>query len=322
MVVHTRTGTLDSIKIIGRSPSISRLKARIPHFAADLEPLVIIGEPGVGKTLLAKAIHARSQRRSLRLNSVNFGILSEREQRVALLGGIPPELQTTRRGCLEPPSTVILKHIDHANPFLQENLAEALAKKKITRLGSDTVNPVLARTIFTLRQSLLNLYRKGRIIEPLFLKLREYEHVTIPPLRNRKEDIPPLVHHFLDQFLDERHISNTERAQVTRNITTKGKIEAGLLELLKQQRWDQNVLQLKAYIRSLLLPNHPDLVYEREKIELMKMVVMIEEGNEFSLHQSLAQIQRCIIDRALHKCGGNRTAAAAMLGLTKRSVRR
>ena len=322
MVVHTGTGTLDSIKIIGRSPSVSRLKAKIPLLAGHHEPLVIIGEPGVGKTLLAKAIHARSPRRSLKLNSVNFSILSEREQRVALLGGGPPELQTSRRGCLEPPSTVILKHIDHANPFLQENLAEALAKKKITRLGSDTVNPVLARTIFTLRQSLLNLYRKGRIIGPLFLKLREYEHVTIPPLRNRKEDIPSLVHHFLDQFLDERHISNTERAQVTRNITTKGKIEAGLLELLKQQRWEQNVLQLKAYIRSFLPPNHPDSIQEPEKIELMKMILMIEERSEFSLHQSISLIQQFIIDRALEKCNGRQSQAAALLGLSDRSVRR
>ncbi len=322
MVFYTRTGTLESIQIIGRSPSITRLKARIPHFAAESEPLVIIGETGVGKTLLAKAIHARSPRRSLKLNSVNFSILSEREQRVALLGGGSPELPTTRRGCLEPPSTVVIKHIDHASPFLQERLAEALTKKKITRLGADTWNLILAKPIFTLRQSLLSLYHKGQIIEPLFLHLRLYEHISVLPLRERKEDISLLVHHILDEFVDGRNLLSLELAQVTRDIIKNGKIEAGLLELLKQQRWDQNVLQLKAYIRSLLLPNHPDSIQEPEKIELMKMMLMIEEGSEFSLHESFGLIQKCIIDRALQKCGGNRTSAAAMLGLTKRSVLR
>jgi DNA-binding NtrC family response regulator len=258
----------------------------------------------------------------LKLNSINFSILSEREQRVALLGGGPPDLSTTRRSCLEPSSTVILKHIDHAGPFLQERLAEALTKKKFARPGSDTTNPVLARTIFTLRESLLILYRKGRIIEPLFLKLREYEHVTVSPLRRRKEDIPMLVYHFLDQFLGGRDLPRSERDQVTYNVTRNGEIEVGLLKLLKQQRWEQNVVQLKAYIRSLLLPNHPDSIQEGETIELMKMTFMIEEGNEFSLHQSLGLIQRYMIDRALKKCNGRQSQAAAMLGLSDRSVRR
>jgi DNA-binding NtrC family response regulator len=100
------------------------------------------------------------------------------------------------------------------------------------------------------------------------------------------------------------------------------RIEPGLLRLLQQQRWEQNVVQLKAYVRSLLLPNHPDSMEEREKIELMKMILMIEEGSEFSLHESLGLIQGCIIDRALEKCGGKQSQAAALLGLSDRSVRR
>jgi DNA-binding NtrC family response regulator len=322
LVLPSRTGTLDPIQIIGRSPSITRLKARIPHLSAAIEPLVIFGETGTGKALLAKAIHARSPRRSLEIHSVNFSVLSEREQRGALLGGVPPELPTNRRGCLEPPSTVVIKHIDHANPFLQEKLAAALTKKKIFRLGADTWNLVLARPIFTLRQSLLSLHRKGQIIEALFIQLRLYEQISVPPLRKRKEDIPLLVYHFLNESLDGRNLPSLEQAQVTRDIIRGGTIEAGLLKLLKQQRWDQNVLQLKAYIRSLLLPNHRDSIQEREKIELMRMIALIEEGNEFSLHQSLALIQRCIVDRALAKCNGRQSQAAALLGLTDRSIRR
>ncbi len=283
---------------------------------------MIIGETGVGKTLYAKAIHARSPRKSLKLSLINFSILSEREQRVALLGGEPPELTTTRRSSLEPPSTLILKHIDHANPFLQERLAEALTTRKLTRLGSDSVQLVLSKSIFTLKKPLLPLYRSGKIIESLYHKLEQYKQISIPPLRKRKEDIPLLVDHFLNQFLDGCNVLGPDRAEAVRSIKTGGRIEAGLLGLLRQQRWEQNVVQLKAYIRSLLLPTHQDSIREREKIELMKMFSMIEEGSEFSLHQSLGLIQGYIIDRALHKCNGNKSQTAALLGLSDRSIRR
>jgi DNA-binding NtrC family response regulator len=315
-------GSPDSLRIIGRSPSITRLRAKIPQFATSTEPLVIIGETGVGKTLLAKAIHAPSPRKTAALRSINFSILSEREQRVALLGGGPPDLTTTRRSCLEPSSTIILKHIDHANPFLQEQLAKALETRKVIRLGSNTTHFALGRVILTFKEPLPILYRKGRITDPLFLRLREYEHVTVPPLRKRKEDIPLLVEHFLNQFLDGWNVVGPDRAEATRMIKSGGKIQSGLLRLLRQQRWEHNVVQLKAYIRSLMLRNHRDSIQEREKIELMKMMLTIEEGNEFSLRQSLSVIEEGIIQRALLKNAGHQAKAAQLLGISDRAFRR
>jgi DNA-binding NtrC family response regulator len=258
----------------------------------------------------------------LKLNSVNFSILSEREQRVALLGGCPPELQTTRRGCLEPASTVILKHIHYAMPFLQEKLAEALVKKKIARLGSDNAELVLSRPIFTLPQSLSSLYRKGKIIDPLFLRLREYEHVTVPPLRERKEDIPLLIEHFANRFLDRWNVLGPARAEVTRTIKSGGRIEAGLIRLLRRQRWEQNVIQLKVYIRNVLLLNHQGSIQERENLEVMKMILMAEEGSEFSLQRSLSVIEQGIIERALAKNAGHESKTAQLLGISVRSLRR
>lgn len=276
----------------------------------------------MGKTVLAKAIHAHSPRKSVALHSINFSILSEREQRVALLGGGPPELTTTRRSYLEAPSTVILKHIDHANRFLQEQLAKALEIRKITRLGSNTTHFALGRIIFTFKEPLRSLYRKGRITDPLFLRLREYEHVTVPPLRKRNEDIPLLVDHFLNQFLDGSDLSDPERAHTTHSIKSNGKVQAGLLRLLQQQRWEHNVIQLKAYIRSILQLNHQESIQEEEKIEVMKMILMIDEGSEFSLRQSLSIIEEGIIQRALMKNAGHQTKAAQLLGISDRAFRR
>lgn len=283
---------------------------------------MIVGETGVGKSLLAKAIHARSPRKSLKLSSVNFSVLSEREQRVALLGGGPPELTTTRRSYLEPPSTVMLKHIDLANPFLQEQLAKALQTRKVTRLGSNTTHFALARIIFTLKEPLPTLYRKGRITEPLFHRLREYERATVPPLRKRKEDIPLLVDHFLAQFFNSWELPDPERARVTHSIKSNGKIDAGLLKLLHQQRWEQNVIQLKAYIRSVLLLNQQESIQERENFEVMKMILMVEEGSEFSLQRSLSVIEEGIIGRALAKNAGHESKTARLLGISDRSFHR
>jgi len=87
-------------EIIGLSSALQRIKAKVPRLAADSGPLVIIGETGVGKALLAKIVHASSPRRDYPLESMNFSLLGEREQRIGLLGGGPPELTTTRRSLL------------------------------------------------------------------------------------------------------------------------------------------------------------------------------------------------------------------------------
>jgi DNA-binding NtrC family response regulator len=234
--------------------------------------------------------------------------------------GVLPEISC--HSVLEIPTTVVLKHIDHANPFLQEQLARALETKKVTRLGSYTNHLALGRVIFTFREPLPSLRRKGRITDALFRRLRECEHVSIPPLRKRKEDIPLLVDHFLNQFLNDRDTPDEERAQVRHGIKVKGKIETRLLRLLQQQRWVQNVIQLKAYIRSILMLNYQESILETEKIEVLKMLLMIEEGSEFSLREVLSTIEEGIIQRALTKNAGHRTKAAQLLGINDRVYRR
>ena len=105
-------------------------------------------------------------------------------------------------------------------------------------------------------------------------------------------------------------------------IESNGKIEAGLLKLLQQQRWEQNVIQLKAYIRSVLLLNPQISIQERENLELMKMILMVEEGTAFSLPQSLSVIEEGIIGRALAKNAGHESKTAQLLGISERTFRR
>jgi DNA-binding NtrC family response regulator len=101
-----------------------------------------------------------------------------------------------------------------------------------------------------------------------------------------------------------------------------GKIRSDLLTVMKQQRWERNIAQLKAYIHSLLPPDPLVSIGELDKIELVNMISMIEEGDEFSLQQSLEVIEEAIVNRALTKSAGHKTKAGQLLGINDRAFRR
>jgi DNA-binding NtrC family response regulator len=283
---------------------------------------VIIGEIGTGKSLLASHIHRKSPLSSKALQSINFDILPEREQRGALLGGGPPDMPTTRRSLLEIPSTLILKHIDKASPYLQEKLAEALVTRRLERLGCKSIQFVHARLVFTLRSRIKDFCRGGRLIHPLFTYLSQCEQLSIPPLRKHKSDIPPLATHFFNTFVNRYPGTSTGHPPIILGRSRDGKLEPALTKLLLKQPWPENVLGLKAYVRSLVVGNYRDALDESERREVMKMIMLIEEGHEFSLHDAIALIQQSITSQACTRCDGKQSKAAVMLGVSDRTVRR
>lgn len=309
-------------EIIGLSSALQRIKAKVPRLAADSGPLVIIGETGVGKALLAKIVHASSPRRDYPLESMNFSLLSEREQRIGLLGGGPPELTTTRRSLLESPTTIVLKHFDNANSFLQEKLVEAFTTRRVVRLGSGEWHAVCSRIILTFRKSLPRLLHEGSISAPLHEIITRFNRVHLPPLRERKEDIVLLAEHFVREFYENPHRLVNGIFKHIQGFDRNGRIERDLAAELIKQKWEDNVTQLKAYVRALILPSYDDAYRDIEKLEAVKMVLLTEEGKEFSLRESLSKVELAIIDRALDKYHGNRAKVGQMLGLSERAVRR
>lgn len=309
-------------EIIGGSPALRKIRAAIPHLAADPKPIVIIGETGVGKSLIASHIHSQSPFRTSQLEVINFSLLSDRDQRIALLGGEPPELTTTLRSSLELPTTLVLKHVDHANFFLQRNLSESLKSQKVSRLGSNERFPVFARIIFTLRLPIRLLLKMNRILPALAELLAGRKTIHIPPLRSRKEDISILAERFLHRFYDRLHSIVNGNIEHVQGLTNAGTLDPKLAEFLVKQKWPENVTELKAYIRSLIVPSYEGAIQEREKIEVMKMITMLEDGHEFSLRRSINVIENEIIQRALEKFGGHQVRAAQLLGLTERTIRR
>jgi DNA-binding NtrC family response regulator len=286
-------------EIIGISPTISRLKRAIPKLAAQDTRLVIIGEPGVGKSLLVAHIHKLSPRASFPLQSLDMSILKERDQRTLLLGGGYPGLTTTRRSVLEHPTTVLIKHIDHTNAYLQDELAKCLTTMKIRRSGRREYHNITSRVVFALNNSPSALYRAGRITPSLYFILQMSKRIYIPPLRRRAEDIPKLAEHFLPDDTNPL-----------------------LLDALKQHQWRENVLELKVFLRSIKVPSYDEALRDSEKQELAKMMMLLEEGRPFSIQRSLTTIGNRMMERALSKSGGDHTQAARLLGLTESTLRR
>ena len=292
--------------LIGGSPAIKRIKASLTKLSADTSPLVITGEPGVGKSLLSSRIHANSLLKDCSLESINFQTYSERDQRIRLLGGSPPELPTSRRSVLEMPTTVVLKHIDFATKYLQERLAEAIPKREIIRLGTKDQRPIRCKLIFVFNDSPNELYRRGSLISGLSKILSKYQFIELPPLKKRKEDIPELAQHFFTQFQIQRRIQ----------------IDQNFIKLLLRNRWNENILELKSFIKTFDMPPDEIAIQQKDRIELAKMNLMIDEGREFSLKDSLSQIGKGMVIQTLQKHSNSQIKTAQALGLTDGAIRR
>ena len=291
--------------LIGGSPAIKRIRSLLTKLAADTSPLVIIGEPGVGKSLLSSRIHAHSLFKDRELEIVNFKILSERDQRVRLLGGSPPELPTTRRSVLELPTTVVLKHFDCASKFLQEQLVKAILSRTVIRLGTEDERPVRCRLIFVFNKHPQPLFKTGSIILGLSKILAKYKLIYVPTLKERKEDIPELAQHFFTQF----------------QIARRKQLDHNFVKLLQRNRWNENILELKSFVKTLQVMPDDVAIRQNDRIQLAKMNLMIDEGKEFSLKKSLSGLEKDLVKRTSLKYNNVYAKTSKALGLTDRAVR-
>ena len=298
---------------MGSSPFADRARRVVHLLARAREPLVLIGERGSGKAFLAAHIHAESSL-AAPLETLNCSIASERTRRLELFGGEPPELTTSKRSLLELPTTVVLKHLDEAGPFLQDTLVAALRTGLVVRLRGTEPHPVLARVILTFRKPPRLLFRAGAITEGLSLYVQRCRTLHVPPLRQRPEDVLPLAEYYHDHF--ERRLVGAAGSR------GRPALRPGLERFLVHQEWEDNVRDLVAYVRSLTMFALEEEIVQREKLELMKMLTLLEQGNEFSLERSMAAIRRSIIERAVRHSGGHQGRSAEILGLSDREIRR
>ncbi|MBW1751533.1 MAG: sigma-54-dependent Fis family transcriptional regulator [Deltaproteobacteria bacterium] len=222
--------------IIGQSPAIEKVFNIIPEVAQSNSSILLVGETGTGKELVAKAIHAKSHRCHLPFIPINCGSIPDTLLQSELFGhqkGAFTGATHARKGFLEVVSggTLFLDEVGEISPKMQVDLLRVLEEKKITSLGSREPVDIDFRLITATRQDLERGITDGTFREDFYYRINVIK-IDIPPLRDRKEDIPILVEHFLEKY------SHETTSQVD-HVTPKA------LKLLKQYNWPGNVRELE-----------------------------------------------------------------------------
>ncbi len=295
------------VDMLGRSNAMNRLFARIEKAAPTNATLLISGESGTGKELAARAIHQLSHRKDATFLAVNCAAIPESLAEAELFGaekGAYTGANKTRIGKFEAANggTIFLDEIGELPAVLQSKLLRFLQEGTITRVGSNQEIELDVRVVSATNRELLNEVETGNFREDLYYRLNVIP-VSIPPLRQRQEDIPLLITHFLNYF--SRQHGCEEKS-----------IAKSAMKALLNYSWPGNVRQLRNSIERLVLLSVGELITleDVEELELTsknipQQFLLPEQGIEWEAHE-----KECLA-QALSHCNNNRTQAAKLLGL-------
>jgi two-component system response regulator AtoC len=283
---------------------------------ADYKTTVLIqGESGVGKELVAKAIHTRSNRKNQPFVAINCGAIPENLLESELFGhkkGAFTDATVDRRGLFEEASsgTLFLDEIGELPLNLQVKILRALQEETIRRLGDTKDVRVDVRIITATHRDLASEAKAGRFREDLYYRINVLP-IMIPPLRHRKEDIGILLDHFVER-------NNTRLGTQIRGVA------AAARKVLMEYSWPGNVRELENTVERAMVLCDSDLVElqdlpERLRDSLDPVQVQLATG-ELSIKKTVAAIEEILIRRALTKTKGNRTRAAELLEISHRAL--
>jgi two-component system response regulator HydG len=298
-------------EFVGKSPAMRALASKVHSLRHNESHVLIQGESGTGKELVAYAVHASSPRSSGDFVPVDCGALPETIIESELFGhekgaftgavGAPGLFRIANRG------TLFLDEIGEIPLHVQAKLLRALQHKEVRPVGATSSVPIDIRVISATHRDLATMVDEGGFRADLFYRL-DVVRIAIPPLRERREDIPLLVHHFLRKHADE-------------NSRIEG-IDERALELLMASDWPGNVRELENTIESAMaLAPGPrlrisDLALNRPASRPSSVFVPTD------LPISLDAYERCALERALADCAGDVTAAARILGIGRSTLYR
>jgi two-component system response regulator AtoC len=301
--------------ILAKSASMQEIFRTITKIADFKTTVLISGESGVGKELVAKAIHARSTRKSGPFVAINCGAIPENLLESELFGhkkGAFTDANADRRGLFEEATggTLFLDEIGELPLNLQVKILRALQEETIRRLGDPKDIKVDVRIITATHRDLGAEAKAGRFREDLFYRINVLP-ILIPPLRTRREDIHLLIDHFL------------ARNNIRLGTTIRG-VNHGARKLLLEYAWPGNVRELENTIeRAMVLADNDVLTEtdlpERVREALDPVAVQLSSG-ELSIKKTTSAIEEILIRRALTKTKGNRTRAAEILEISHRAL--
>ncbi len=301
--------------IVGRSAVIQQVLTVAAKVARHPSTVLVTGESGTGKELIARFIHAGSPRAEASLVAVNCGAIPENLLESELFGhakGAFTGATSERRGLFEEADggTLFLDEIGELPPPLQVKLLRALQEGEVRRVGDNTDRPVDVRLIAATARDLEADVASGRFRADLFYRINVV-HLTLPALRDRREDIPELVRHFIQLYARRLGLSVTG-------------VSPAAMRLLMDYAWPGNVRELENVIeRSLVMAEGTQVEIEQLPDPVRSpgtTAVPVRDDLDLSIKRQTAALERALIRDALERTGGNRTRAAKLLELSHRAL--
>jgi two-component system NtrC family response regulator len=302
--------------IISASRRMEEALNLVKRVASSPATVLILGESGTGKELIARAIHYSSPRAEKPLVKVNCAALPENLLESELFGhekGAFTGAVGRRIGRFEQADqgTVFLDEIGDLSPSLQSKLLRVLQEKEFERVGSSQTLKVDVRVIAATNRNLEEAIQKGTFREDLYYRLNVVT-VSLPPLRERKEDIPPLIEHFLKKY-------SRENQKPVVSLSKEAK------DLLMNYHYPGNIRELENIMeRAVVLSRGDSITTQDLPLNLRESKVedlMKEAAGGRSLRETLEEIERLRITQALEKSHGVQTKAAEELGISERVLR-
>jgi DNA-binding NtrC family response regulator len=307
-------GRYNFSNIVGRSKPMQQLFEVIKRIAARRDAsALIIGSTGTGKELVARAIHYNSDRRDAPFMPINCSAIPDTLLESELFGhqkGAFTGAHETRRGLIEEAQggTVFLDEINTLSPSLQVKLLRVLQERIVRRVGGRENIPIDIRLVSASNEDLDEAVKRGEFRQDLFYRLNVVP-VRLPDLKDRREDIPLLVHHFLQQFAQQH-------GESARRFSNEG------MRVLMTHEWPGNVRELENAVEHALTMGRGEILLPED------LPVSITAPERDIVHEAtlddvtLAEVERRYILRVLEKMGGHQIKTAKALGIDRRTLYR
>ena len=294
--------------LLGNSEVMREVFKAVSRAASTSATVLITGESGTGKEIVARAIHYGSARSAAPFVPVNCGGIPDGLLESELFGHVKGAFTgatESRAGFFHAADggTIFLDEVSETSPSMQVKLLRVLQEKEVCMVGSDRSRRVDVRIVAATNKDLLALVKRGRLREDLFYRLNVVT-INLPPLRERGDDIVLLASHFADRFADElgqRPPSFSDRA----------------IQVLRHYQWPGNVRELENVVQRLLVMMDGEIVDAPDLPPLMRFTALQAPD----LNRTLAQVEAEYIASVLASVGQNKTRAAEILGIDRKTLR-
>jgi len=299
--------------IIGSSPAMKEMYKLIDKVAKTDANVLILGENGTGKELIARAIHQRSLRTENVFVSVDMGAITETLFESELFGhqkGSFTDAKEDRAGRFEVANegTLFLDEIGNLSMPLQSKLLNVLQQREVTRIGTHKAIPIDIRVVCATNMPLHDMVQENAFRQDLLYRINTVE-IKLPPLRERLDDIEKLAEHFLEMYCKKYR-------------KTISSISDHLLSKLQNYHWPGNVRELQHAIERAVIMSEGDTISPDDFFFLSGAPQQPASQKEVNASYNLDEIEKTVIEKAIDKHSGNISKAAKELGLTRASLYR